>query len=104
MQTVNNDSFRSQVRASGVTLVDFSAVWCPPCKVLKPIVQELDAAYGEKLSVLMVDTDESPELASEFGVMANPTVIVFRDGEPVEKLVGLRPKAVYENVLSRYMS
>lgn len=102
MLTVNNETFRDHVKPTGVTLVDFGAEWCPPCKVLKPIVQELGEAYGEKLSVLLVDTDESPELASEFGVMANPTVIVFRDGVPVEKLVGLRPRAVYESALARY--
>ena len=103
MLEVNNDTFRANVRQSGVTMVDFGATWCPPCKVLKPIIQELDAAYGDKLSVLMVDTDESPELAGEFGVMSNPTVILFHNGEPVEKLVGLRPKAVYESMLARYV-
>lgn len=103
MLTVNNETFRGHVRPEGVTLVDFGAEWCPPCKVLKPIVRELDETYGEKLSVLLVDTDESPELASEFGVMANPTVIVFHDGVPVEKLVGLRPRAVYESALARYL-
>jgi thioredoxin 1 len=103
MVAVNKETFRSNVRQTGVTLVDFSAVWCPPCKVLKPIIEELDTAYGDKLSVLLVDTDESPELASEFGVMSNPTVILFNNGEPVEKLVGLRPRAVYESLLSRYV-
>ena len=103
MLAVNNETFRESVRRSGVTMVDFSAVWCPPCKVLKPIIEELDSAYGDKLAVLMVDTDESPELASEFGVMSNPTVILFSDGEPVEKLIGLRPKAAYETMLSRYL-
>lgn len=102
MLAVNNESFRTSVRPAGLTLVDFGAVWCPPCKVLKPIVEELNAAYGDKLTVLMIDTDESPELASEFGVMSNPTVILFRDGEPVEKLVGLRPKAAYESMINRY--
>lgn len=103
MLEVNHDTFRTNVRQYGVTMVDFGATWCPPCKVLKPIIQELDAEYGDRLSVLMVDTDESPELASEFGVMSNPTVILFHNGIPVEKLVGLRPKAVYESLLSRYV-
>ncbi|WP_027084723.1 thioredoxin family protein [Cohnella panacarvi] len=103
MLEVNNDTFRANVRPSGLTMVDFSATWCPPCKVLKPIIQELDESYGDMLSVLMVDTDESPELAGEFGVMSNPTVILFHNGEPVEKLVGLRPKTVYETMLARYM-
>ncbi|MFD0670180.1 thioredoxin family protein [Cohnella sp. GCM10027633] len=103
MLAVNNGTFRESVRPAGLTLVDFGAEWCPPCKVLKPIVAELDEAYGDRLTVLMIDTDESPELAGEFGVMSNPTVILFQDGEPVEKLVGLRPKAVYETMLARYL-
>ncbi|MFC5530189.1 thioredoxin family protein [Cohnella yongneupensis] len=103
MLAVNNETFAANVRQTGVTMVDFNTQWCPPCKVLKPILEELDTSYGDKLSVLEVNCDESPELAGQFGVMANPTVIVFHNGEPVEKLVGLRPKSVYESLLSRYV-
>ncbi|WP_028550304.1 thioredoxin family protein [Paenibacillus sp. UNC451MF] len=101
---VNNDtSFRRMIREQGVTLVEFGASWCPPCKVLLPILEELDREYGERLSLLKVDCDASPEVAAEYGIMSMPTVIVFHNGEPVEKLVGLRPKSVYETLLSRYL-
>jgi thioredoxin 1 len=91
------------LRPQGVTLVEFGASWCPPCKVLKPLLDELEESYGERVTMLEVDCDASPETASEFGVMSMPTVLVFRHGEPVEKLVGLRPKAVYSSLLEKYI-
>jgi thioredoxin 1 len=99
---VNDKTFHEGVRKQGLTLVDFGAPWCPPCKVLKPILDELGGDFGERLAVLEVNCDESPEVASLYGVMSMPTVILFHNGEPVEKLIGLRPKAVYESLLSRY--
>ncbi|MBB6672777.1 thioredoxin family protein [Cohnella nanjingensis] len=100
---VNDQSFKEHVRPLGVTLVDFSTTWCPPCKALMPVLEELADAYGSQVSMLKVDCDDSPETASAFGVMANPTVIVFRDGEPAEKLVGLRPSGAYRAVLDRHL-
>lgn len=95
--------FENAVRRTGVTLVDFGTTWCPPCKALLPVIETLAGEYGDRVSVVKVDTDDSPETASSFGVMANPTVIVFNDGEPVEKLVGLRPIDAYRSVLNRYV-
>ncbi|SDE01864.1 thioredoxin [Paenibacillus sp. UNCCL117] len=102
VQAVNDENFAEQIRKSGKTLVEFGAVWCPPCKALLPVLDELSKQYGDGLSVLKVNCDESPGAASRFGVMSMPTVILFQDGEPVERLVGLRSKNVYENVLARY--
>lgn len=103
MHAVNDTTFREKVREQGATLVEFGASWCPPCKVLLPILDKLDREYGERLSVLKVDCDESPVVASEYGIMSIPTVIVFHNGKPVEKLIGLRPKGVYETLLARYV-
>lgn len=100
--TVNDVNFKSEIRKIGTTLVEFGAAWCPPCKVLLPILEELSHEYGERLAVLKVDCDESPAMAGSFGILSMPTVIVFHEGEPVEKLVGLRPKSAYENVLAKY--
>ncbi|MFE5320462.1 thioredoxin family protein [Paenibacillus sp. NPDC056579] len=102
IQAVNDETFASQIRKEGATLVEFGAVWCPPCRVLLPVLNELSEQQGDKVRVLKVDCDESPVTAGQFGVMSMPTVIVFHNGEPVEKLVGLRPKSAYENVLARY--
>ena len=100
---VNDTSFREMVREKGTTLVEFGASWCPPCKVLLPMLDELQSEYGERMSVLKVDCDESPAVTAEYGIMSMPTVILFHNGEPIEKLVGLRPKHVYETLLSRYV-
>ncbi|CAH1195383.1 Thioredoxin [Paenibacillus plantiphilus] len=99
---VNDINFNSEVNKNATTLVEFGAVWCPPCKVLLPILDELSDEYGERLAVLKVDCEESPVTAGGFGILSMPTVIVFHNGEPVEKLVGLRPKNVYENILAKY--
>ena len=103
LQTLNTSTFRNAVREKGVTFVDFSAKWCPPCKVLLPILEELQSEEGSRLSIFQVDCDESPEIAAEFGVMSMPTVIVFHNGEPVDKFIGLRPKGVYQAAISRYV-
>jgi thioredoxin 1 len=100
---VNDTTFQQGIRKQGVTLVDFGAPWCPPCKVLLPILDELDREYGEQLSILKVDCDESPMITNEYGIMSMPTVILFHNGEPVEKLVGLRPKGIYQALLARYV-
>ncbi|GLX67800.1 thioredoxin family protein [Paenibacillus glycanilyticus] len=101
--TIDGQSFRQAALGAGATtLVEFGAKWCPPCKVLLPILDELQQEEGERVTILQVDCDESPELASEYGVMSMPTVIVFHNGEPVDKFIGLRPKDVYQQAIARY--
>lgn len=102
LQTINETTFRSSIRETGVTLVEFGAKWCPPCKTLLPILEDLQSEEADRSSILQVDCDESPEIAAEFGIMSMPTVIVFHNGEPVDKFVGLRPKGVYQAALARY--
>lgn len=100
----NQERFQSGIKEKSVTLVEFGAKWCPPCKVLLPILEELRNEEEEHLEILQVDCDQSPELAAQFGIMSMPTVIVFHHGEPQDKLIGLRPKSVYQATIARYMS
>ncbi|WP_442604202.1 thioredoxin [Paenibacillus sp. KN14-4R] len=102
VRQVTNDTFKESIRKTGITLVDFSAPWCPPCKVLLPILEELGQENRTNVSILKVNCDDQPELASEYQVMSMPTVIVFQNGVPVEKLVGLRPKSVYQSLIMQY--
>ncbi|NBD23143.1 thioredoxin family protein [Paenibacillus glycinis] len=104
MIAVNDATFHEGIRQEGVTLVEFGAAWCPPCKAIKPLLDQLGAEHGDALAVLELDCDDSPRIATEYGIMSMPTVIVFHDGQPVEKLVGLRPKAVYETLVAKYMA
>ncbi|MFC5702821.1 thioredoxin family protein [Cohnella faecalis] len=94
--------FDSKVKREGITLVDFGAKWCPPCKALEPIMDELDALFGGDIDILKVDVEQSPHTASTYGVFSMPTVILFKDGEPMEKKVGLKPRSAYEQSLAKY--
>ncbi|MED5018317.1 thioredoxin family protein [Paenibacillus chibensis] len=95
--------FQNAIQEKEVMLVDFSTKWCPPCKKLVPILEELEQEADGRLTVLQVDCDELPEVASKYSIMSAPTVIMFYRGEPMEKWIGLRPKSVYQAGLSRYM-
>ncbi|WP_284640462.1 thioredoxin family protein [Paenibacillus silviterrae] len=101
-----NDSNFTELTGSGITLVDFGAAWCPPCKVLLPILEELEHELSEAsgLSVLSLDVEESPVTSSAFGVMSMPTVILFKDGQPMDKLVGLRSKEAYVNMVQKHLA
>jgi thioredoxin 1 len=99
----NETKFKESIRKQGVTLVEFGAVWCPPCKVLLSILDIMDSEYGGSVSIMKVDCDESPAIAAEFGIMSLPTVIIFHNGEPFDKFVGLRPKDVYQKAMARYL-
>jgi len=89
--TVTKDNFNATV-SEGVSLLDFWAPWCGPCKMQGPIVDELAEELKGTATIAKVNVDEEPELASQFGVMSIPTLIVFKNGQPVDKLVGLQSK------------
>ncbi len=96
------ETLKAELKRSGTVLVDYGAPRCGPCRTLLPILAERDEEYANSVSIVKVNCDELPELASEAGVMGLPTVIVYSGGQPVEKLVGLRPKSVYQGVLRKY--
>lgn len=103
MKHVSDLDFSSSIVPEGITLVEFGAPWCPPCKALLPILDQLDTELEDGISILKVNVDESPASAASYGIMSMPTVIFFRNGEPVDKLVGLRPKEVYSNIIRKHM-
>jgi thioredoxin 1 len=74
------------------TITDFWAAWCGPCKMIAPILDQLASEYEGKLKITKLDVDQNPTLATRFGVMSIPTLILFKDGQPVERLVGYMPK------------
>ncbi len=100
---VSDQSFKSEVESTGTVLVDFWAPWCGPCKMIAPVLEELDKEIGNGLKIAKLNVDDNPESASRFGVMSIPTLIVFKDGAPVDKIVGFQPKDSLKNVISRHM-
>ncbi|CEA00641.1 Thioredoxin [Jeotgalicoccus saudimassiliensis] len=88
---VNDAGFKEEI-GSGLTLVDFWAPWCGPCKMIAPILEELAPEVEGKANIAKLNVDENQATASEYEVMSIPTLILFKDGEPVDKVVGFQPK------------
>jgi thioredoxin len=82
--------------ATGLVLVDFWAAWCGPCRAIAPVLEKLVEGQGDRLSLVKVNVDESPELAARYEVRAIPTILLFKDGKIVDRVVGAVPRAVLE--------
>ncbi|MCI4625794.1 MAG: thioredoxin [Candidatus Magnetoovum sp. WYHC-5] len=80
------------LKESGLVLVDFWAVWCGPCRMVAPIIEELAKEYTGKVKFVKLNTDENPDIASKYKIMGIPTLMFFRNGEKVDQLVGAVPK------------
>ena len=90
---VTDSSFETDVEQStGVVLVDFWATWCGPCKMIAPIVEQIANENEGKITVRKLDVDANGQTAMKYGVMSIPTLILFKNGQPVERLVGYQPK------------
>ena len=101
--TVTDDAFAAEVLESELpVLVDFTAAWCPPCRVMKPVLAEL-AGEREDLRVVQLDVDADQATAARYGVLSMPTFILFRAGEPVLRLVGARPRRRLEAELAEVL-
>ena len=91
MKIVDNNEFRSEIE-SGITVVDFFATWCGPCKMLAPVLEGLSSDMEGKAKFIKVDIDQSLDLANEFKIASVPTMVIFKDGQKVEQVVGFLPK------------
>lgn len=97
---LNEDNFRQEVLKSEMpVLVDFWAAWCGPCKMVGPIVEELANDYVGKAKVCKLNVDDCGRIAQSYGVMSIPTLILFKDGQEANRIVGFRPKAELAKLL-----
>ncbi|MCP9952514.1 thioredoxin [Actinomadura madurae] len=93
MITLTAENFDEQVlRAGKPVLVEFWADWCPPCKMIAPILEQIEAEHGDRLTIAKLNGDDHPQIVSRYGVMGFPTMSLFRDGEVVRQIVGAKPK------------
>jgi len=99
---LNNENFAETIK-EGVTLVDFWAEWCGPCQMMLPILDEFSSSMEGKMKVAKVNVDECGDIAGQYRVMSIPTLIVFKDGEPVEQLVWVQQADKLEEVCSKYL-
>lgn len=97
-------NFEEQViSAEEPVLVDFWAPWCGPCKMLTPTIEELANDYAGKVRIGKVNTDENPQVSTSYQIMSIPTVMLFKSGEMVEKLVGVTPKEKFASLLDSHL-
>lgn len=102
--SVTDDTFEREVLgASGVVVVDFWADWCPPCKMLEPVLEQLAAEHPE-VSIVKMDADANPERTIEFGALSLPTLKVFVDGRLDRTIVGAKPRVALERELAQYLN
>ncbi|MER3484423.1 MAG: thioredoxin [Meiothermus sp.] len=100
---VNDSNFDQTLKEKGTVLVDFWAEWCGPCRMVAPVLEDIANDYDGKLTVAKLDVDANPQTAMRFRVMSIPTIILFKDGQPVEVMVGAAPKANFVAKLSKHI-
>ena len=100
--TLTTENFSDEI-AQGVVMVDFWATWCMPCKAMAPVIDEIAGQTKGKVKVGKLDIDKNGPVANQYGIQAIPTILIFKDGQLVETLVGIQSKAALVNALSKHV-
>ena len=101
---VREENFKDVVLGSSVpVLVDFWAPWCGPCRMVAPVVEEIAQQYDGKVKVVKINTDENPQIATQYGIRSIPTLMVFKDGQKQDTVVGAVPKTTLSNTLEKHL-
>ncbi|MBP0020361.1 MAG: thioredoxin [Cyanobacteria bacterium SBLK] len=101
---VSDSTFKDEVLESDVpVLVDFWAPWCGPCRMVAPVVEEIATQYEGQVKVVKLNTDENPNIASQYGIRSIPTLMIFKGGQRVDMVVGAVPKTTLANTLEKYL-
>jgi thioredoxin 1 len=102
--SVTDSTFTQEVlQNSRPVLVDFWAPWCGPCRVLTPIVDEISQQYNDQLRVVKINTDDNPAIASQYGIRSIPTLVLFKAGQPIDRVTGVVPKTTLATTLDKHL-
>ena len=100
---LNDENFDKEVSKYPVTVVDLWAPWCGPCRMVTPIIENLAKEYVGKIVFGKLNVDENPDTSRKFGIMSIPTIIIFKNGKAVDKVIGALPKEVLEQRIGKYL-
>lgn len=104
LKTVTDATFAEEVLMSDKpVLVDYWAVWCGPCRMIAPILEEIDATHSDKIQIAKLNVDENPRSASDYGIVSIPTLNVFQGGRVVKQIIGAKPKAALLKDLAEFL-
>lgn len=98
---VTDQNFNTET-SDGLVLADFWAPWCGPCKMIAPVLEEIDSEMNNDVKIVKLDVDENQETAGKFGVMSIPTLMLFKDGEVVDQVVGFQPKEALVELINKH--
>lgn len=101
IKNVTDQNFAEET-AEGLVLADFWAPWCGPCKMIAPVLEEIDDEMGDKVQIVKLDVDENQETAGKFGVMSIPTLLLFKDGNVVDQVIGFQPKEALVDLINKH--
>jgi len=100
---VDEGEFDEIVRRYPLVVVDFWAEWCGPCRMIAPIIDELAREYAGRVVFVKVDVDRNRRLAMKYGIMSIPTLMIFRNGKPVDMIIGFQPKPAIKEIINQYL-
>lgn len=102
LKIVNSNEFKSEIEKD-VVLVDFFANWCGPCKMISPVLEELQEELKDKVKIIKVDVDNSMEIAEQYNISSIPALIIFKNGEEVQRSIGFSPKQDIKDKIEKYL-
>lgn len=97
-ETTQLTDFKTLVKTPKLTIADFYAEWCGPCKAISPVISKLSEEHKDVVNFVKVDVDQAQDIAQEYGISAMPTFVLFKDGEPLGKIVGANPRALQQAI------